>query len=70
VASLVVSTQRMRFLVALPVFVFLTAGCGAQQERINAAQQEYDAAADRLNKLSLAPETCQSEILAPVGCVL
>jgi hypothetical protein len=54
----------MRFLLVLPIFVFLTGGCGAQQERINAAQQEYDAASARVDQLSRANNECIEAIFA------
>ena len=55
----------MRFLVVLPIFVFLTAGCAArQQDRINVAKQEYDAASDHVDQLMKRKNECFDAILA------
>jgi len=53
----------MRFLVVLPIFVFLTAGCGAQQDRINAAQQKLSAAEDYVAQADLDITICQGKLL-------
>ncbi len=55
----------MRFLVVLPIFVFLTAGCGArqQQERINAAQHRLVAAMEHTDAMDQRVWACRSKLL-------
>jgi hypothetical protein len=54
----------MRFLSVLPIFVFLTAGCTTQQDRVDVAQQRFDATQERVLQVEGRKGECLEKMIA------